>query len=111
MLQPLVEPALCKLVHTVAQPTQNNNTRRMAHLHGCAAFFPVRCRRREAVRAATKHAWDSYVQYAWGYDELCPLNKSGKNTFGGLGATIVDSLDTLWLLGESGSGSRLPDPT
>ena len=31
-------------------------------------------------------------------DELMPLTQRGKNSFGGLGATIVDSLDTLWLL-------------
>ena len=37
--------------------------------------------------------------YAWGFDELMPLTQNGKNTFGGLGATIVDSLDTLWLMG------------
>lgn len=45
------------------------------------------------------HAWRGYEQYAWGHDELCPLTKSGKNSFGGLGATIVDSLDTLHMMG------------
>ncbi|KAL4436084.1 hypothetical protein ABPG77_005532 [Micractinium sp. CCAP 211/92] len=56
-------------------------------------------RRREAVKAAMLHAWRGYEQYAWGHDELCPLTKSGKNSFGGLGATIVDSLDTLHMMG------------
>lgn len=52
------------------------------------------------------HAWRGYEQYAWGHDELCPLSKSGKNSFGGLGATIVDSLDTLHMMGASRSSRR-----
>lgn len=46
-----------------------------------------------------RHSWEGYAKHAWGFDELMPLTQSGKNTFGGLGATIVDSLDTLWLMG------------
>ena len=52
----------------------------------------------------TKHAWDGYVKYAWGQNELKPISKRGhtasvfgKNT--ALGATLVDSLDTLYLMG------------
>uniref|UniRef100_A0A0A9A537 alpha-1,2-Mannosidase n=1 Tax=Arundo donax TaxID=35708 RepID=A0A0A9A537_ARUDO len=45
------------------------------------------------------HAWTSYVTYAWGQDELQPQSKSGVNSFGGLGATLVDSLDTLYIMG------------
>ncbi|BDA46113.1 Mannosyl-oligosaccharide 1,2-alpha-mannosidase IA [Coccomyxa sp. Obi] len=52
-----------------------------------------------AIVAAMKHSWKGYADKAWGYDELMPLTQNGKNTFGGLGATIVDSLDTLWLMG------------
>ena len=48
---------------------------------------------------AVQHSWQAYEAYAWGSDELLPLNKSARNSFGGLGATIVDSLDTLHLLG------------
>ena len=51
-----------------------------------------------------KHAWDGYVKYAWGENELKPISRRGhtasvfgKNTK--LGATIVDSLDTLYLMG------------
>ncbi|XP_043713221.1 mannosyl-oligosaccharide 1,2-alpha-mannosidase MNS1 isoform X2 [Telopea speciosissima] len=45
------------------------------------------------------HAWASYEKYAWGQDELQPQTKNGVNSFGGLGATIVDSLDTLFIMG------------
>eukprot|EP01023_Acetabularia_acetabulum_P013933 TRINITY_DN16811_c2_g1_i2.p3 TRINITY_DN16811_c2_g1~~TRINITY_DN16811_c2_g1_i2.p3 ORF type:complete len:123 (+),score=17.35 TRINITY_DN16811_c2_g1_i2:3-371(+) len=37
--------------------------------------------RRRAVKEAMKHAWDGYTQYAWGYDELEPLSKNGKNAW------------------------------
>ncbi|XP_062841479.1 mannosyl-oligosaccharide 1,2-alpha-mannosidase IA isoform X2 [Trichomycterus rosablanca] len=49
-----------------------------------------------------KFAWDSYRQNAWGKNELRPLTRNGHigNMFGALrGATIVDSLDTLYIMG------------
>lgn len=66
-----------------------------------ASASPLQARRR-AVRDAVKHAWDAYVASAWGYDELQPVSRQGKDTFApGLGTTIVDSLSTLFLLGEA----------
>lgn len=38
-------------------------------------------------------------RYAFGFDELKPVSRAGKNSFEHLGATIVDSLDTLWIMG------------
>ena len=55
--------------------------------------------RSDKVRAAMKHAWSSYEAYAFGFDELKPLSKRGQNVWGGMGTTLVDSLDTLWLMG------------
>lgn len=50
-----------------------------------------------------KHAWDNYVKYAWGKNELRPLTKRAHSAsiFGGmpLGATIIDGLDTLYIMG------------
>ncbi|XP_047243664.1 mannosyl-oligosaccharide 1,2-alpha-mannosidase IA isoform X2 [Girardinichthys multiradiatus] len=48
-----------------------------------------------------KHAWDSYQRYAWGSNELRPVSKQGhsSNLFGSIkGATIVDALDTLYIM-------------
>ncbi|KAF7242384.1 Mannosyl-oligosaccharide 1,2-alpha-mannosidase IC [Varanus komodoensis] len=48
-----------------------------------------------------KFAWDNYKQYAMGKNELRPLTKNGHigNMFGGLrGATVVDALDTLYVM-------------
>ena len=35
-------------------------------------------RRQQAVVGAMRHAWDGYVKYAWGHDELDPVGKTGK---------------------------------
>lgn len=52
------------------------------------------------------HSWKGYEDHAWGSDELQPLTQEGKETLGGLGATIVDSLDTLWVMGLKDQFSR-----
>lgn len=48
-------------------------------------------------------AWQMYAKYAWGQNELKPLSRRGHSAsvFGNtaLGATIVDGLDTLYLMG------------
>ena len=50
-----------------------------------------------------QRAWDGYVQYSWGQNELKPISKMGHSAsiFGSqsMGATIVDSLDTLFIMG------------
>ncbi|XP_075666140.1 mannosyl-oligosaccharide 1,2-alpha-mannosidase MNS1 [Castanea sativa] len=60
---------------------------------------PIEIERRQKVKEAMLHAWSSYEQYAWGQDELQPQSKNGVNSFGGLGATLIDSLDTLYIMG------------
>lgn len=55
--------------------------------------------RRQAVRDAFKRSWDAYRKYAWMKDELTPVSAHGKTTFGGWAATLVDSLDTLHIMG------------
>lgn len=41
------------------------------------------------------HAFTSYLTYAHPLDELCPLSCTGKDTFGGLSLSLIDTLDTL----------------
>lgn len=53
--------------------------------------------RQRAVVAAAKHAWSGYKKYAWGHDNLKPISMGFHDWFG-LGLTIVDSLDTLYIL-------------
>jgi len=53
------------------------------------------------------HAWTNYKKYAWGRDELKPVSM-GWIDFMGVGLTIVDSLDTLYIMGlNQGNGLHL----
>ncbi|KAL2244676.1 mannosyl-oligosaccharide 1,2-alpha-mannosidase MNS3 [Sesamum indicum] len=55
--------------------------------------------RQQRVKEAFIHAWSGYRNYAMGYDELMPLSHRGVDGLGGLGATIVDALDTAMIMG------------
>ena len=61
-----------------------------------------------------RHVWKNYEQHAFGKDELrlapahsCassavfgrPVSGNGTDNWGGIGQTLVDALDTLWLMG------------
>ena len=53
----------------------------------------------------TNFAWSNYEKYAWGQNELKPISKVGHSAgiFGSsssLGATIIDALDTLYIMGN-----------
>ncbi|XP_047624985.1 endoplasmic reticulum mannosyl-oligosaccharide 1,2-alpha-mannosidase isoform X2 [Phacochoerus africanus] len=55
-------------------------------------------KRQQAVVEAFRHAWAGYHKFAWGHDELKPVSRSFAEWFG-LGLTLIDSLDTMWILG------------
>lgn len=58
-----------------------------------------------AVRAELAWAWDNYRERAWGKDEIKPIS-GGASTFPlkghHLGLTLVEALDTLWVMGLDG---------
>ncbi|XP_076128015.1 mannosyl-oligosaccharide 1,2-alpha-mannosidase IA-like [Alosa pseudoharengus] len=57
--------------------------------------------KRAKIKEMMQFAWENYKSYAWGSNELRPLSKQGhsSNLFGSLkGATIVDALDTLYIM-------------
>lgn len=58
-----------------------------------------RLQRQAAVKKAFAHSWDGYKKHAWLQDELAPLSAGYRNTFGNRAATLVDSLDTLLIMG------------
>lgn len=59
--------------------------------------------RRVFVKQMMKFAWDGYRKYAWGSNELRPISKTGHSASifgaGDMGASIVDAIDTLWIMG------------
>lgn len=49
-----------------------------------------------------QHSWNGYVKYAWGSNELRPssLSSHSASIFGSsMGATIIDAMDTLHIMG------------
>lgn len=53
----------------------------------------------DEIRKTFEYAWNGYKSSAMGKDELKPLRGGYKDTFNGWGATVVDALDTLWVMG------------
>ncbi|KAL8809418.1 MAG: hypothetical protein Q9200_003428 [Gallowayella weberi] len=51
------------------------------------------------VKKSFVHSWQGYKKNAWKEDELLPIQGGYATTFGGWGATLVDSLDSLWIMG------------
>lgn len=51
------------------------------------------------VREVFRKNWASYRKYAWKKDSLLPISGGSKDQFSGWAATLVDSLDTLWIMG------------
>nr|XP_019044540.1 mannosyl-oligosaccharide alpha-1,2-mannosidase [Kwoniella bestiolae CBS 10118]OCF23470.1 mannosyl-oligosaccharide alpha-1,2-mannosidase [Kwoniella bestiolae CBS 10118] len=56
--------------------------------------------KKKAIKDAFIWSWNAYEKHAWGSDEFSPLSQSGSNltSAGGIGYTIVDSLDALLVL-------------
>ncbi len=52
----------------------------------------VRLERLEKVKGNFSHAWNGYKIHAWLHDELMPISGKSQDPFGGLAATLVDSL-------------------
>ena len=52
----------------------------------------------ERTRAAFLHAWNGYERFAFGSDELRPLSHTSSDRWGGLSISMVDAMDTMWLM-------------
>lgn len=59
----------------------------------------IRETRLREVRRVFQDDWQAYRQYAWMKDALKPVTGGYTDQFSGWAATLVDSLDTLWIMG------------
>jgi len=65
---------------------------------------------RQKIIDAVRHGWQGYKQYAWGYDDLRPLTKEGRNWYKqSLLMTPVDAFDTFILLGMKDEAKEAKD--
>lgn len=51
-----------------------------------------------AIKEVFKYSWSGYKRNAWLQDEQMPVSGESRNPFCGWAATLVDSLDTLWIM-------------
>jgi mannosyl-oligosaccharide alpha-1,2-mannosidase len=58
----------------------------------------IRLQRRGAVKKVFERCWSSYRKNAWLRDEVMPISGQANDWFGGWAATLIDSLDTLWIM-------------
>ena len=59
----------------------------------------IREKRQKAVKESFAHAWEGYKAHGWMRDEIAPISGGSRDVFGGWAATLIDSLDTLWIMG------------
>ncbi|ORY82536.1 glycoside hydrolase [Protomyces lactucae-debilis] len=61
---------------------------------------PVLLEKQNRVKAAFVESWQAYVDHGFGHDEYKPISKKHKDMVpGGMGWIIIDSLDTMLLMG------------
>lgn len=79
------------LVESQLQPDRVVNKKEGKKFSGPGNF------KQRAVVEAFQHSWKGYKEYAWGHDNFKPISKTFYDWFA-LGLTIVDSLDTLYIM-------------
>ncbi|CAM8890755.1 unnamed protein product [Rhodiola kirilowii] len=80
-------------------PDENVAINSSSHTPGTQGLTSKWLARQKSVKEAFIHAWSGYKTYAMGYDELLPVSQRGVDGLGGLGATVVDALDTAMIMG------------
>ncbi|ETN66213.1 endoplasmic reticulum mannosyl-oligosaccharide 1,2-alpha-mannosidase [Anopheles darlingi] len=100
--QPDTSQAPLVLVHEEPKEIVDNEENVLEENHrvalpGAKDFKGPTNDRQRAVIEAFKHSWKGYKEYAWGHDNLKPISMGFSDWFG-LGLTIVDSLDTLYIM-------------
>uniref|UniRef100_A0A915M4T8 alpha-1,2-Mannosidase n=1 Tax=Meloidogyne javanica TaxID=6303 RepID=A0A915M4T8_MELJA len=67
----------------------------------CSIYKCNKCMgKKEKVKSMFYHAYNGYLNYAYPKDELRPLSCTGQDTWGSYSLTLIDSLDTLLILGN-----------
>ncbi|EMD68827.1 hypothetical protein GGP41_008816 [Bipolaris sorokiniana] len=59
----------------------------------------IRETRREEVKKQFFKCWKNYRSHAWMHDEVRPISGGVSDHFGGWAATLIDALDTLYIMG------------
>ncbi|KAL6882848.1 glycoside hydrolase family 47 protein [Trichoderma longibrachiatum] len=86
---------------TKLPPRQRNPLPRIQHDFApeSPAAAKERIKRLQTVKQVFLRAWRAYKKFAWKQDALLPISGGAREQFSGWAATLVDSLDTLWIMG------------
>ncbi|CAF2322007.1 unnamed protein product [Rotaria sp. Silwood2] len=81
----------------------------VSHVYSNEGQFSTqkRLQYKDRVQQMFYHAYDSYLKYAYPYDELRPLTCDGYDTWGSYSLSLVDAIDTLAVLGNSTEFARV----
>ena len=74
-----------KIQHTFADESANEKIGREQKLN--------------IIKKTFEFSWAGYKEKAWMQDELSPVSGNFRNPFCGWAASLVDTLDTLWIMG------------
>ncbi|KAJ5090874.1 hypothetical protein N7532_009558 [Penicillium argentinense] len=85
------------------QPLPTETSRKLPRIQLATSKFSrltlwYQSERQAAVKDAFQRCWDSYKSIAWPTDELAPLSGLPRNVLGAWGTTLIDNLDTLWIM-------------
>lgn len=82
-------------------PTAHTPLARAQHLRGGDVVLAEAKARgwQRAVVQEFMHAYDGYKSVAWGHDEVRPESNITNDSWGGFAVTLIDSLDTMMLMG------------
>jgi len=94
------QPEHFPITSTIQLPTNKPSAiPRVQHKFGKSANKGADKERLAVIKSAAEHAWSGYREKAWGHDEVKPVSGRNGDPFNAWGATLVDGLDTLWIMG------------
>lgn len=96
-----MEVAIDNALGTREEDQRRAGTSQAMRGQGSGTTEAVWSARKLRIREAFRVSWAAYRNDAWGKDEYCPVSRTGTNLSeeGGVGFTVVDALDTLYLMG------------
>ena len=92
--------AQARNVSSIPHHTYERDGKHVANTNNKVGAKINRAKIAEEIKKEFVFSWNAYKKYAWGYDELEPVKKSGKNWYSvSFYMTLVDALDTMILMG------------
>merc|ERR1740124_1877507 len=65
--------------------------------------------RANTIKEAMAHTWKGYEPFAFGHDELKPVTGGYDDNWMGMAATMIDGMDTLWIMDMKDEFNRARD--